>query len=731
MGSHTRMQRHCPDSSPAADSFFAAHGYTSAPLVVQWMATLRCPLDCPHCLAAGSSSGFADMPLPEVECLISQVARAGIPEFLVTGGEPLIRDDLPEVIDLLRLHNVPWSLNTSAHPNRATRLAIERHPPAFVAVSLDGPQQVHDEFRRRSGSFDECLESMAFFQSLAGCDVTAGTTVTTTNLPYLRETFEVVQDSAADAWGIHLLIPEGRAANRKELFLSRRQMKSLLHFVARKRRYFPVGLADEFGYAGDWEPLLRDSPLNCGAGRAQVVVLPDGSVVPCTTLDRSTAAGNLHGSDLMSIWQDGFAELRGNRVAGKCRGCDFSRACEGGCWLQRKAGTQCYKSTWERPDMLKTAAGVVLCLGLVGAAEAAPPDVNPKRPLHHGMVDDAPTEMGNAIEGVILSKQTENLPFHWSFKKEKTDEQSKNVRFSLAGPLEGAPAARFLEDWYAGEVPAGVKERVKVVSNALSADQQSLGLAAVLWRYLLEPTLDGPPPHNRTALERELLTQGMQLIGSAALRWRKAIVDKQLDPYLARGRTSLRHRFELSKAYRPPPPWVSLTRDTQAERWGKSETGSPEPISAEFIKRHPYAEEMRLSLLLPKAREGKLFRPDGETAAIGGFDMGIFDVLRSPPGKGCAVRVSWSLEPNAGYDITLSPGIDYTYIDLLRQVHDAHEEHLLKAAHRTLAKAPGPLVTNPFFLLLYRDAAKEKPAAGGRPTLNSAAAWYLADFFLF
>ena len=229
MGSHTRMQRHCPDSSPAANSFFAEHGYTRTPLVVQWMATLRCPLDCPHCLAAGSASGFFDMPLSEVEDLISQVAAAGIPEFLVTGGEPLVREDLPEVIELLRRHEVPWSLNTSASPNRATRRAIENHPPAFVAVSLDGPQAVHDDFRRRAGSFDECLESMVFFQSLAGCDVTAGTTVTTANFPHLRETFQVVKESAADAWGIHLLIPEGRASNRKELFLSKRQMKSLLH----------------------------------------------------------------------------------------------------------------------------------------------------------------------------------------------------------------------------------------------------------------------------------------------------------------------------------------------------------------------------------------------------------------------------------------------------------------------------------------------------------------------
>jgi hypothetical protein len=346
-------------------------------------------------------------------------------------------------------------------------------------------------------------------------------------------------------------------------------------------------------------------------------------------------------------------------------------------------------------------------------------------------VNDAQDEMGSVIEGVILSKQTENLPFHWSFKKEKSDEREKSGRFSLTGPLEEDPAARFLEGWYAGEIPVGVKERVEIASGALVADHNSLGLAAVLWRYVLEPTLDGPPPRKRTVVERKLLAKGMQLIGSAAIRWRKTIVEKQLDPYLLRGRTSIRHRFELSKAYRPPPPWVSLARDTQVERWGKSVTGSAEPITAEFIKRHPYAEEMRLSLLLPKAREGKLLRPDGETSAIGGFDVGIFDILQSPPGESCAMRVSWSLDPKTGYDVTLRPGTDHTYIDLLRLVHNAHEKDLKKAARRTVSRAPGPMETNPLFLLVYRNAPEEESDKAGRPTLASAAQWYLADFFLF
>ncbi len=732
MGSATRQQRHCPASTPAADAHYAAHGFTRAPLVVQWMATLRCPLSCPHCLAAAPGGPLADMPLKQVASLIEQTARAGVPEFLVTGGEPLVREDLPEVIDLLKKHGLPWSLNTAALPNAAQRHAMMSYPPTFVAVSLDGPAPVHDRFRGREGSFAECLEALRFFATLPACEVTAGTTVSTANLSSLPETFQIVRESAAHAWGIHLLIPEGRASQRQDLFLSRKQMQNLLRFVARKRRHFPVGLADEFGYAGDLEPLLRDAPLECGAGRAQVVILPDGSVVPCTTLDTTTAAGNLAERPLMAIWQEGFRELRQRTLAGRCRSCEFARACQGGCWLQRRSGSPCYKETWRVPGMLKTAAGVVLCLGLAGLADASPPDLALRtHPGSSSLLTAASAEMGGALEGAILNRAVAELPFHWQFKKERLDEGKNAAGMVPSDSLKDDAGALFLARVDTGTLPQSISGRVKALSDGLATRSHSLGLVSVMWRALLEPTLTGPLPHLRPKADRESLTRGILLVGAAGLKWREEAVAEQLIPYLQRGRTTLRHRFELSKAYRPPPPWVQLSRDVLKERFGASVSGSAEPIGEEFLRRHPFAEEMRLSVLLPKTREARRFHPGGDTTETGGFDLGLFDVLRGPPGKECTARVSWTLDSGVGYDITLHPEADYTYLDLIRLVHEAHEADLTKAAHRTLAVAEGPLLTNPLHLMVYRTAGQTQAEDRQRPSPATRAAWYLADFWYF
>lgn len=333
MGSHSRTRRH--GRTPAQDeALFDTRGHTRVPQLVQWMVTLRCPMACPHCLAAGECS--RELGLDEAAMLIEQVADMGVHEFLLTGGEPLAREDLPAIVGLLRANGVRWSLNTAAMPGRELRKAMEEWPPSFVAVSLDGPPRVHDGFRGQQGAFDDAMASLAYFADLAEDGVAAGTTVTQANIHSLPETFGIVLESGAASWGLHLIVPEGRAAERPDLLLSRKQLKHLLHFAAAKREYLPVSLADEIGYCGFWEPLVRGEPFFCGAGRAQCVVLPDGEVVPCTTLDASTSAGNVTETPLQRIWDEGFSELRMHQPEGRCARCRFAPACEGGCWLQRR-----------------------------------------------------------------------------------------------------------------------------------------------------------------------------------------------------------------------------------------------------------------------------------------------------------------------------------------------------------------------------------------------------------
>lgn len=354
------------------DRFFREHGCTKAPVVVQCLLTLRCPLSCPHCLAAHDGRAATDMPADLFEKLCRESAALGVQELLLTGGEPLQYARFDDAIGSLQRHRLIWSLNTATCPDAEQRRSIERHPPAYVAVSLDGPAELHNAFRGSPRAYADATEAIRWFATLPGTTVGAGTTITARNAGRLDDTFAVVKASGAHRWGIHLLLPEGRAAAEPSLFPGRRQMRRLLGDIVRMRAEFPVSLCDEMGYAGEWEPLVRDEAFFCAAGRAMCAVLPDGSVMPCSTLDPRHAEGNLARESLAEIWRTGFAAQRRPHRPAKCAGCADWAVCGSGCWIQRVHGTQCFRHLWKLPESVRAAAGVAVCVGSLQTARAAP-----------------------------------------------------------------------------------------------------------------------------------------------------------------------------------------------------------------------------------------------------------------------------------------------------------------------------------------------------------------------
>ena len=695
MGSHTRTQKH--GRSPRRslhDSFFAERGYTQVPMLVQWMATLRCPLSCPHCLAVSQESGFEDMPLGVARSLVRQIAEMGVGEFLVTGGEPLARADLPGVIDALAEHKVNWSLNTACMPTDRLQRAIESYPPAFTAVSLDGPAETHDAFRGRDGAFDDALRSIGYFAGLDGCAVAAGTTVTTSNFDALQETFGIVMQSGASHWGIHLLVQEGRAGTRKDLFLSRRQLSRLLRFVAKNRTYFPVTMADEFGYCGDWEPLVRDLPLTCGAGRTQCVVLPDGEVVPCTTLDRSASAGNINERPLRDIWADGFAELRNCEPKGRCAKCDYATACEGGCWLQRRRGTKCFRDVWHVPEALKTAAGIAVCLGaLAGDATGADAvKATPKGAVARRPVRPAPTTKweqqfisfaGGDIDLLIAMWYGERMgpalgrrPSRYA----RLMERIKARATAKGNALAADPAVKHIRAFQANELPKDIPGLCKAINNGLATKQQSMAFAALMWRNLSECLLAGPAPEKRTVADRKIVRETLEALRAKAAEWQKARCEVMLKVFVARAYLPFPFGAARTKGLPPPPPPLyTLLGDTLRERWSGLGDPKKKVVAADFLKRHPYAETMTFTLDVPAEAKLSCIGSGGQKPGKGKLAFGVHDLLVVLEGKaGVKATALWSGKPKGKFAVSLPPGTELTYIDIIRLV-DAQNAAALDA----------------------------------------------------
>lgn len=648
--------------------------------------------------------------------LIDEVADMGVSEFLVTGGEPLVREDLPEVIEYLCYKHVNWTLNTAIMPSESMQDAITRHRPGFVAVSLDGPQEVHDAFRGKTGAWDEAMESIRFFRSLPGVGVCAGTTVTSRNYRHLDETFHLAVASGADQWGIHLLVPEGRAGQRADLFLSKSQLRKLIRFVARKRQYFQVEMADEIGYLGYLEPLVRDVPLTCGAGRSQCVVLPDGEVVPCSTLDRACSAGNIHEQCLKEIWANGFQELRAWRPSGRCEQCDYSPACMAGCWLQRKAGTQCFREVWHIPGALKTAAGVAICLGGLAAytgdgslttieqPDKALPDIPLHKQVTGGAVNDInPAYMDNAILSFYaeLAAGMETGSLRSPLGQTCIDEAT---RILLTGFLEGT-------------LPRDMSERCEMVCNVLETQQRSLSLAALLWRVANESLFDADYARELSESDRQVFRATLAAVEQKAHEWRVEIYENCLDPYLSSGRLTDPPFFMMSKAGPRPGDYetYALSVDLDEERWGRGYDPDHREAAEVFLQDHPYAELM--DLVFRFSAPGEISRYTGGNVAIlnsdataggtGFYTIGIFDVIETFEDVELSFEIRGSLVADSPFDfrqddqtgdrgreegsgttisVTIEGGREYSYPELLNAIYRQHRDTLVSITYDWLSR---------------------------------------------
>lgn len=667
---------------------FLRNGYQRVPTLVQWMATLRCDLSCSHCLAVSQDSGFSDMPLPTVRRLIDEIAEMGVPEFLVTGGEPLTREDLPAITDYLGHMGQNWTLNTAAMPSANQRKALAENSPGFVAVSLDGPRQIHDSFRGKNGAWKEAMEAIRYFRTLPGVRVCAGTTVTSLNYHYLEETFHLVTSSGVDQWGIHLLVPEGRAAFRTDIFLSKHQLRNLVEFVARKRNYFNVEMADEIGYLGSYEPLVRAFPLSCGAGKSQCVVLPDGEVVPCTTLDRSFSAGNINLKPLRDIWGTGFRELREYAPEGKCSKCIYYPACGSGCWLQRKNGRECFKEVWQIPSLMKTAAGLTVCLGALASGMSRGEEIQfPDTSSSHSRTEQTSGVFQNT-EGIILDTYSELLTgnhpgeLYSSFDEYNTDD----------------PAWEVLKLFRKNSIPEESAERCELVLRASETGYPSLSLAALLWRVVNEPLFQGEV---FTEGEMEALYRAIAVIREKSTEWRQAIFENRLDPYLADGRLIERPFFMYSKAgpRQGEMERYFLSNDLDSERWETS--ADTTEITSQYLQEHPFAGQMHLT-----------FRSSFDVKILNNFSIeplsrdsngclcvGIFDVIESSENAVFLFEISGvpgSGEPlgfesgDFGEDeeiavlcvveVSVSAGRKYAYVELLREAYHQNRDVIMQTA---------------------------------------------------
>ena len=163
--------------------------------VVVWNLIRRCNLFCAHCYSDSHNKDYAgELGAEDALGVIDDLAQFGVPVILFSGGEPLLRPDLLQLIRHAQSRGIRGVISTNG-TLITTALAQEMKELglSYVGVSIDGPEHVHDKFRGKKGAFQESLKGIRACLD-AGLRVGIRVTLTRYNYPYLDELFNLVEE---------------------------------------------------------------------------------------------------------------------------------------------------------------------------------------------------------------------------------------------------------------------------------------------------------------------------------------------------------------------------------------------------------------------------------------------------------------------------------------------------------------------------------------------------------
>jgi len=308
--------------------------FSYLPGEVVWAVTKRCNLRCKHCSI--SEEDHEELTTEEGFTLIEDAAKLGHVKFAFTGGEPMLRDDIYDLIEYASSFDMQVVLATNGTlvsntvAKRLKEAGLER-----AAMSIDAIGNAHDDFRGLDGAFEGVIHGVKACKN-AGLAVQLFTMVTRDNYHELTKIIKLADD--LNLWRIYLiyLIAVGRGKNISEACLSTDENMKFFDFVAKKQRGTKVWLKpicnpQYWAYLTD-KCLVGDGSgfTGCTAGITRFHIFPNGDVTPCAYLP--VKAGNIREQRFLDIVRDSeiFKSLRARAVTGHCATCTHKAIC-GGC----------------------------------------------------------------------------------------------------------------------------------------------------------------------------------------------------------------------------------------------------------------------------------------------------------------------------------------------------------------------------------------------------------------
>jgi len=327
--------------------------FNQRPFIAIWEVTQACDLACVHCRASAQPDRHPmELSTDEGRALIDQVAEMRVPVFVLTGGDPLKRPDLFDLIAHARSRGVRVSLTPSATP-LLTRDKIQRLKDsglARLAVSMDGAcAQTHDAFRGLTGSFARTMDAIRWANEI-GLPVQINTTLSRRNVGEIDDIVALIESLRITLWSVFFLVPTGRGKLNDLLGADEFEQVFARLYSLSKTASFDIKTTEAQHYrrfllqqraveraAGSLVPsaervtdAIGRAPRGLNDAKGFVFISHLGEVFPSGFLPLS--AGNIRRQSLSTIYCESplFLNLRDTaQLEGKCGACEFKGICGG------------------------------------------------------------------------------------------------------------------------------------------------------------------------------------------------------------------------------------------------------------------------------------------------------------------------------------------------------------------------------------------------------------------
>ncbi len=306
------------------------------PLVMSWNVTRECNMKCSHCYINATDRKLEnELNTEEAKNLMDQIYQVSRPLLILSGGEPLLRPDIYELIKYGSKIGLKMGLGSNGSLiDEAAAAKLKAAGIATVSISLDSnvPAQ-HDEFRGVAGAWEKAVEACNALRR-NNVLVQVNTTLTQQNYNQIDDIMSLAESIGVENFHLFFLVPTGRGTKLADIspeqyeeMITKTFAKTANHTLNVRPSCAPQFMRIAKGMGLDMRQWIR----GCIAGLYYCRVYPNGDVTPCPYLP--IKLGNVREKSFKDIWfnSEVFKALRDpNMLKGKCGACEYRSLC-GGC----------------------------------------------------------------------------------------------------------------------------------------------------------------------------------------------------------------------------------------------------------------------------------------------------------------------------------------------------------------------------------------------------------------